>query len=214
MLNVLILDFDGVILESNHIKDEAFEAVFAAYPAHVDAIMAYHRRVKGLIRFDKFRYICENILHCPYTPQMEQAWGGQFSTYVLKAMADCAFVEGSRSFLDFFYKRTALYIVSINPPEDLTYTLNLRGLSHYFKKVYATSRKKEAIDEIMHLEQAKHEDVIFIGDSITDYEAATAAGVPFIGRNSGDFDRAAGFPVFKNLAEIKEHLCQTVKLSP
>jgi beta-phosphoglucomutase-like phosphatase (HAD superfamily) len=39
----VILDFDGVVLESNAVKTEAFRDVFARFPEHAEAMMDFHR---------------------------------------------------------------------------------------------------------------------------------------------------------------------------
>ncbi len=70
----IILDFDGTIVESVGIKDQAFEALFDQYPEHFDEIMQYHLAHNATIRFDKFKFIAENILHINYTDQLSERW--------------------------------------------------------------------------------------------------------------------------------------------
>ena len=64
-LRVLILDFDGVILESNEIKTGAFRQVCSGYPAHLDAMMRYHERNVSLSRYVKFNYLVSTLLQRP-----------------------------------------------------------------------------------------------------------------------------------------------------
>ena len=64
---LILLDFDGVIIESVGIKDEAFEKLYQNYPKHLTQIMEYHLSHNATIRFIKFRYIVENILNEPYS---------------------------------------------------------------------------------------------------------------------------------------------------
>jgi beta-phosphoglucomutase-like phosphatase (HAD superfamily) len=52
-LRVLILDFDGVVIESNDVKKEAFQRVFARFPEHAEAMMAFHHAHVSLSRFAK-----------------------------------------------------------------------------------------------------------------------------------------------------------------
>ena len=56
-LTDIILDFDGVILESVSVKTEAFRTLFSFVPKHVDEIVQFHIDNGGMSRFDKFRYI-------------------------------------------------------------------------------------------------------------------------------------------------------------
>ena len=57
MINSIIFDFDGVILESVSVKTAAFRQLFSFAPEHVDEIVQYHLDNGGMSRFDKFRYI-------------------------------------------------------------------------------------------------------------------------------------------------------------
>jgi beta-phosphoglucomutase len=64
MLATLILDFDGVIVESIPLKTVAFSKIFSfAPPKHLDEIIAFHLENGGMSRYDKFRHIYANILH-------------------------------------------------------------------------------------------------------------------------------------------------------
>jgi beta-phosphoglucomutase-like phosphatase (HAD superfamily) len=62
-LTDIILDFDGVILESVSIKTEAFRSLFSFAPEHVDRIVQFHKDNGGMSRFDKFWHIYNTILH-------------------------------------------------------------------------------------------------------------------------------------------------------
>ena len=62
VLTTIILDFDGVILDSISVKTEAFHTLFSFVPGHIDEIVQFHRDNEGMSRFDKIRYIYNNIL--------------------------------------------------------------------------------------------------------------------------------------------------------
>lgn len=205
----IILDFDGVILESNHIKDEAFRHTFSEYPRFIDEIMAYHKAAGSLMRFKKFKYIVESILHEPYDAKREEYLAKRFSAYVLSAIASCPFVKGAQDFLSFFYSQIPLFIVSVNPPEDLNTTLRIRGLEAFFRKVYAIEDKSQAIEEILKTYRWKAKDVVFIGDATSDYQFCQKVKVPFLGRNSGHFNEKQSFLVFSDLIEIKKYLIES-----
>ena len=62
MISIIILDFDGVILESVSVKTEAFRTLFSFAPEYVEEIVKFHKDNGGMSRFDKFRYIFDHIL--------------------------------------------------------------------------------------------------------------------------------------------------------
>ena len=60
-IRALILDFDGVIVESNALKTEAFEAVFSRFPEHAAAMLAYHHAHVSESRYAKFEHLAERL---------------------------------------------------------------------------------------------------------------------------------------------------------
>jgi HAD superfamily hydrolase (TIGR01549 family) len=206
-LRVIILDFDGVILESERIKDSAFEQIFRAYPRHLERIMRYHQEHSAVIRFEKFRYIYEEIIKETYPPELEQQLTERFAQIVFNQILTAPFVPGAEEFLRSYAPRCPLYIASVNPAGELRRILEQRGLMTYFREIYASPWKKsEAIFHILTREECAKEEALFIGDSYEDYLAAKESGVIFIGRDSGKSFRGAPIPVFPDLLAIDQHI--------
>lgn len=205
-LKVIVLDFDGVLIESNDIKDRAFEFVFADDPDRMKEIMAYHRAAHK-IRFEKFRHIYEKILFRPYTPDVERRCSKVFSDYSVAESIRCPWVIGAEDFLRAFFGRVPMYLASINPPDDLNAVLKGRGIGKFFKGVYTvTSSKAGALKEILAQESAGPGEAVFIGDTSSDHASAVEAGIPFIGRQAQNDLTRLGVPVYTNLDEIKRVL--------
>lgn len=183
MFRIIILDFDGVILESLDIKTKAFLKVFHDYPEHAQEIACYHLQNGGVSRYKKFEYIHKNILRIPLRDGESEELGKRFSEAVVDEMLICPFVEGALEFLEKYSKIATLYIASGTPEEELQYIVEKRGLSKYFKAVYGTpASKTDIIINIIDNEKIKNVDAVFIGDAMADYEAAIASNVPFIAR--------------------------------
>ncbi len=207
VIKTIILDFDGVIVESNGIKAWAFQEIFKGYPNRLTEIMAYHNAQQATIRFEQFRYVTEDILEEEYTPGREQELSTRFSNLVLKRVIDCSFVPGALDFLEYFYPRVPLYMASINPSGDLERILQARQLKKYFKKVYAHPwKKKDAIAEILKSEGLNKNEAVFIGDITADAFAAQEAGIEFIGRRADDNFANMKIAVYNDLKEIKDVL--------
>jgi beta-phosphoglucomutase len=203
----ILLDFDGVIIESVGIKDQAFEELYQTYPKYLPQIVEYHLSHNATIRFTKFRYIAENILHEPYNAQKEKELSERFSNLVFEKIIDCPYVDGALEFLDFFSNRVPLYLISISPEEELSQILIARNLDHYFEKVYANPpQKSEAFKQILAESQLDPSETVYIGDTPEDYEAAFTIGIPFIGRKSKKVFPEGGFPVFENMREVQNCL--------
>ncbi len=203
----VILDFDGVIVESVGIKDDAFRELFKDYPHHLNAIMQYHRVNNATIRYEKFRVIYEEILGLPYSAEVSSRLGVQFSKMIFEKILLCPYVKGAPEFLEHFSQQSLLYLASINPAEELKAILAARKINHYFSDVYAYPwSKADAIRDILRRNDFYTKDIVFIGDSPEDYEAAKMAGIDFIGRQAARSWDTKGCMVLNDLAEIASYL--------
>lgn len=206
-IRVIILDFDGTIVESVGIKDTAFESIFSGYPEKLADIMEYHRSHNATIRYEKFKYITEVILHQPYNETIGQQLSEKFSQRVFKKIVACPFVLGAKEFLEYCYGKLPLYLISMTPEEELMRILEVRHLAIYFKKIYAYPwKKKESIQDILRQEPCSSGQAVFIGDTPEDYQAAREGLVRFVGRDSGRPFGTGDIPLFKDFTAIRKYL--------
>ena len=206
-IKTIILDFDGTLVESVGIKDWAFETLFKEYPDHLDEIMKYHLSHNATVRFDKFRHIVEKILGQEYGGEIERKLSDEFSKLVFERIVQCPYVAGAEEFLDCFWSKIPLYLISVSPAEELERILRARDLSKYFKKTYAIPWvKTEAIKDIFKSENISAEEAVFIGDAFEDYQAARSTKVFFIGRDSHKSFHDANIPIYENMFDIKKSL--------
>ena len=210
MPEILVFDFDGVILESADIKTRAFRELFSAYPDRVDAIVAYHKANAGISRFRKFRYIYEHVLGKPLGLEEERALGERFSDLVVDEVMRCPFVPGALEFLQAYSRTRPLFLASGTPDGELQRLVAARNLSQFFREVFGSPMEKCAIlERILATTDKPRTLLLFVGDGRSDYEAAKAAGVGFIGRagrgRPHPFE-GLGVPVVADLFELDRHL--------
>jgi phosphoglycolate phosphatase-like HAD superfamily hydrolase len=183
MFRLIILDFDGVILESVSVKTAAFRTLFSTEPDHVDEIVEFHINNGGMSRYDKFRYIYHHILKKELDPATFDRLSETFSDLVFQAVIDVPFVPGASEFLEHYGREIPLYIVSATPEKELKEIVRARNLTRYFRNVYGAPRKKaECIQEILLGSGSQAPEVLFVGDALNDLAAAQSSGVKFIGR--------------------------------
>jgi len=208
-LRVVILDFDGVVLESNAVKTEAFREVFARFPEHAEAMMAFHHAHVSLSRFGKFDRLLE-LMGRTGDASLRADLATDFSRRTLDRIMAAPFVPGAEAFLHDITPRLPVYLASVTPADDLTFILQRRNLSRWFKDVYPCPpwTKPDAILDVLGRESATPAQALLIGDSAGDQHAASVTGVHFLGRNSGlSFDSPA--PVtFPDLSEIANFIKQ------
>ena len=209
---IVMLDFDGVILESVDVKTEAFRQLFSFSPDNVDKVVSFHVENGGMSRFDKIQYIYDNILCESLNKDKYEYLCNRFSELVLDGVLNSKYVTGSENFLKSFSKHTSLFLVSATPISELMHIVTQRDLLDYFEGIYGAPRPKtECIQEILCLTDCSKKDAIFVGDALNDYKAAKMAGVRFIGRvKPGDIDifkdKSDVETVVHDLEELKKYL--------
>ncbi|WP_061214992.1 HAD family hydrolase [Syntrophomonas wolfei] len=212
MINTIIFDFDGVILESAEIKTVAFRKLFENdYPEEVEEIVNYHINNMGISRYVKFRHIFNNIIMQPLTLKQEEELGQRFSTIVFEEVLKAPIVSGLLEFLEEYYKTIQLFIASGTPEDELHTIVKHRGLGKYFQGIFGTPKTKaEIIFHIMNTCDLSMADIVFIGDANSDKQAAEETGVHFIARIHSGGNELDSCPYkirdFYAFSEILKHL--------
>ncbi len=203
----MILDFDGVVVESNEVKTEAFRALFSRFPAQAEAMMAWHHAHVSVTRFAKFDHLL-SLLDRDGDSELKAELATEFSRLVTTRMLEVPLVPGAESFLADVTPRVPVYLASVTPAEELDWILKARGLRHWFRDVYGSPPwpKAKAILDVLQRERLAPNAAMLIGDSAGDQRAAREAGVEFLARNSGlRFDEPPP-PQFPDLTRLAEHL--------
>ena len=180
----VFFDFDGVILDSVDVKTKAFAKMFRQYGPKVEKrVVEYHLNNGGVSRFDKFRYYYEEILNRPVDEEIIKSLSKQFSNLVVKGVLASPFIPGAKESLDCLKKKAIpCYIVSATPYEEINLIVEKKELKGYFKEVHGSPRKKwEICREIITKENYNPQNCLFIGDAMSDYEAAQKNGIYFLG---------------------------------
>jgi len=205
-IKVIVLDFDGVIVESNDIKHGAFSEIFSVYPDHYKEIMAYHFAHNAVNRHEKFKHIMINILNKEYDVELAKKWALRFSELTTDKIINCPYVTGAIEFIKSFSDKYPVYLASATPIDELKTILKGRKIFQFFAGVYgAPMQKRNMFYDIMKKEMIDADEILYIGDSPEDYETARASGCIFIARTSDYEFKELKIKSFKNMLEIKDH---------
>jgi phosphoglycolate phosphatase-like HAD superfamily hydrolase len=180
----IFFDFDGVILDSVDIKTKAFAKMFRPFGSKTESeVIAYHLANKGVSRYEKFKYYYENILKREISEKELDNLGKKFSDLVLKGVIDSPFIEGALETLNKLYiRKIPAYLVSGTPRNEINHIVTEKGISHYFKEVHGTPRyKDEIIKDILAHNEYQPNKCLFIGDAMSDYNAAKKNDLFFLG---------------------------------
>lgn len=172
-----------MILDSVEVKTRAFAEL--AEPFGEDAIqlmVQYHRENGGISRFVKFEWFFRNVLQMPLSPAESEEWGHKFESLVLEGVLKSEFIPGSLEFLQEFHSSLPLFVASGTPEKELNGIIIQRNLNSYFRETAGSPRTKEEIVKgFLRTYDLNPSELVFVGDAMSDYQAATACGLRFVG---------------------------------
>lgn len=181
----IVFDFDGVLAESVSIKGDAFVKLYEDETLEIqDKVLRYHNENGGVTRYDKIRYYETELCARVCTEERVQELAQKFSDIVEQLVVQSAWVNGAKEMLEALKEKdTPLYVASATPQAELERIIIARGMEHYFKGIFGAPTKK---DQHIRVISAKNgydlSAMLMVGDAITDYNAAKAAGTDFLGR--------------------------------
>ena len=186
MIRAVMLDFDGVVLESAQLKTNIFRALFQEIcPDRVEEIVAYHLANAGISRYVKFQTIYAELLGWPLSEADSQALGRRFSALVEAELHRASLVPGAREFLAQARPRYHVFVVSGMPQEELHAIAKARHLFEWGDEWHGSPRTKpEIIEDILERQHLPPEAAVLVGDARSDWQAAQATGIAFIGRTA------------------------------
>jgi HAD superfamily hydrolase (TIGR01549 family) len=218
-LQAMFFDFDGVIVDSNATKTEAFRTLFENYDQDiVTEIIDYHRRHGGISRVEKIRYAHQHIIKHHFSDEELEDWAAAYSELVMEKVIAIEWIDGAKEFLDKKQDSLPMFVISGTPEDELQYIIQRRKMSGYFQKILGSPIKKpDHVRNILLEYRFNPECCIFIGDALTDLHAADETGLHFIGVQ-GEVDFPVGTKVLPDCrgleSAIKEHFTVNVHQHP
>lgn len=179
-----VFDCDGVILNSNKIKTEAFYQSALAYgELAAQALVEYHVANGGVSRYKKFAYLLDEIVPAlpdeVFGPSLEELLE-KYAKIVLDGLLSCEVTEG----LEKLRSKTSnakWLIVSGGDQAELRHVFNERGLDKYFDGgIFGSPDNKSQILEREINNGNIQQSALFLGDSKYDYEAAKNTNIVFL----------------------------------
>lgn len=200
----IALDFDGVVIESVQVKNDAFRDLFAGLP-ETSKIYDYLDANSGLSRYVKFAHIVKTIMRRPYAPADEAKLDADFSGRILTKVLASRFVDGAEDFLA--WCPLPIDVVSAMPLTELKIIVEKRGLKNRFQELHGTPGKKsEQLRGILSSRALSGNKLLFVGDSAEDLTAALEAGVRFVGRVNPENPASFPAPRVKDMSELRDML--------
>lgn len=177
----LVFDCDGVVLNSNKVKTEAFyESTKHFGHEQAQALLNYHVANGGVSRYLKFDYFLREIIQTPGEDSVLQDLLTRFAKLVKQGLMECEIATG----LDELKQKTPKsnwLIVSGGDQAELRVVFEARGLIHLFNGgVFGSPDDKDTILAREKLSRNIIGNTLFLGDSKYDHKVASGFGMDFL----------------------------------
>lgn len=179
----LVLDCDGVVLNSNKTKVNAYFEVAkrnGATDAQAQALVDHHVQKGSFPRNGKIEYYLKEILKQEVTDEVMQLYMHTFDEILDKTLMDCEVAPGLQALRDATW-HSKWMLLSGGDQRELRTIFARRNLADLFDAgIFGGPDTK---DVVLAREKANGNlqlPALFIGDSKYDHQAATRAGLDFV----------------------------------
>ncbi len=176
----ILFDCDGVILDSNAVKTEAFRRVAEPFGAEcAKALVDYHLVNGGISRYRKFEWFAQRVGVRVDVASWIDSRCEAFGEYVVKSLMQAPM-------RDLASLRKALppsrwYVVSGSAQDELRDVFQRRDLARFFDGgIYGSPRDKDQILSELAATGDLAGPGLFLGDSRYDCEVALRHGLDFV----------------------------------
>lgn len=178
-----MFDCDGVILDSNVVKTEAYFRTaknLGATDQQAQALVDYHVKLGGISRYHKFDWYVREVLHETVTEKAIQTLLDEFSRELEDGLMHCTVADGLQELRDDTADAKWM-ILSGGDQQEIRDLFAKRKLADLFDGGLFGSPDNK--DTVLAREKANGNlqlPALFVGDSKYDHEASTTAGLDFI----------------------------------
>jgi phosphoglycolate phosphatase-like HAD superfamily hydrolase len=179
----ILFDCDGVVLNSNFLKIEAYRLTaleFGASEEDAMRLVNHHIEYTGISRNIKFAYFLETILKKPADDSAMNHLLRQLNIEVERLLENCDIAEGLENLRE-KTKQAHWMIVSGGDQEEIIRLFSRKSLLKYFDVgIFGSPDSKEEIVARELKKSTGQAPALFIGDSKYDYQVAKKNNLDFI----------------------------------
>lgn len=181
-VKAVVFDFDGVIVDSNHVKADAFGALYAPYgDAVAHEVVTFHLANGGMPRADKFRHWQRDIVDGPHDEATIADLGRRFGEMVKEKVKRVPEIPGAEAALTALSARLPLHMASATPQTELEEIVSARGLTGYFVSIHGVPTSKADALRMRLAQGFAPDEILMVGDATADHAAAVTVGTRFLG---------------------------------
>mgnify|MGYP001249073781 CR=1 FL=1 len=212
--STIILDCDGVILDSNQLKATLMEEALWECPGIIGGIpdaIDYFIESFGLSRLHQVSVFIDQHLILAADVDHQLVKNTILTLYTKKLDEQYHRARPIDGLLTFLSSASAnLFVASGSEQKQLDTVLSKANLNVYFERIFGAPRTKDSIIKQVLQGVDSTADVVFIGDSVADIQAAWRLGIDFIGLTGASLQKMdlqvrceqLGFPYFETWQEV------------
>ena len=182
MKKALVFDFDGVILDSNNIKDETFFILYKKYGKKFsNYVLNHHKKNRGISRFNKFKIYHKILFGNSITKNEIERLNQSMKSIIINKMIKAKYIYGVKNFLKNNYRIYDFFIISASPEKELKEICDKKKISNYFIEIYGSPDNKfKNLNKLISTYKYKRKEILYLGDSVTDYIFAQKSNISYI----------------------------------
>ena len=188
----VVFDFDGVLVDSNAIKRDAYRQVLEHRGASTELLnncLASNPEGDRTEIIAALLGLLSGASSSLSAREEVERYVAAYSKVCLDGVSSCSEVLGASAALQDLSGEFALYINSATPEAALEDVVAARGWSRYFRNVMGKPHSKiENLGRVVSHERVPADTIVFVGDKQLDLTAAVAFGCRFVGVRSDESD--------------------------
>jgi phosphoglycolate phosphatase-like HAD superfamily hydrolase len=184
----VILDFDGVIMDSMGLKLESFCHALEGFGFSREAIGKLQLATAGLSRYKVIPLMYASLAGEAMPDELYREALARFNAHDEASRGKMVLKRGTEQFLQGAQALDVpLAVVTGTPQEVIDKTMEYFRLGIYFRSVLGSpGSKSQHLETLLKEFRLDPASCLFVGDAVKDQEAAAALGIPFAGVNNGD----------------------------
>lgn len=187
----VVVDFDGVLVESNELKRVAYYDAFVDVPESHSLVAEALAECPEGDRHDVIALVLKKIENAQsfgrrHPVRSAAEYAARYNALCEHSVGLASETPGCSSALRALGNMVPLYVNSATPQEPLRRLIAQRGWAACFEDVLGRPRTKvENLRHIRARERLASEEIMFVGDTESDRKAAEICGCSFVGFLSG-----------------------------
>lgn len=179
--DIIIFDCDGVLIDVNILKCEAFGKAVGGYSSEIVENFVNHcRKTFGISRYVKLKEFFIDFAKEPFQEDQYKILLNNYSKLCKEIYGYADITLGSKTLLlELSKQKKVLYVASGSDQKELCEVFNKRNLFKYFRAIYGSPKTKLECTSLI-LKNHPEKKAVFIGDAISDMKAAKELGIDFI----------------------------------